>query len=84
LFWQYGRTAALTAGLINGTRTITLAWVVLGDKVLPLADLFLATGMIAKYTAPGLTKWLLARIIATDAGASVGKVVLTSSNTRMN
>jgi predicted Na+-dependent transporter len=85
LFWQYGRTAALTAGLISGTRTITLAWVVLGDKVLPLADLFLATGMIAKYTAPGLTKWVLARIIATDAGASVdGKAVLTSSNTRMN
>jgi BASS family bile acid:Na+ symporter len=66
LFWRYGRTAALTAGLISGTRTITLAWVVLGNKVLPLADLFLATSMIAKYTAPGLTKWLLARIIATD------------------
>jgi bile acid:Na+ symporter, BASS family len=64
LFWRYGRTAALTAGLISGTRTITLAWVVLGDKVLPLADLFLATSMIAKYTAPGLTKWLLARIIS--------------------
>ena len=64
LFWRYGRTAALTAGLISGTRTITLAWVVLGDKVLPLADLFLATGMIAKYTAPGLTKWLLARVMA--------------------
>ncbi len=60
LFWRYGRTAALTAGLISGTRTITLAWVVLGDKILPLADLFLATSMIAKYTAPGLTKWLLA------------------------
>jgi BASS family bile acid:Na+ symporter len=26
LFWRYGRTAALTAGLISGTRTITLAW----------------------------------------------------------
>jgi hypothetical protein len=64
LFWRYGRAAALTAGLISGTRTITLAWVVLGDKVLPLADLFLATGMVAKYTAPGLTKWLLTRIIA--------------------
>jgi BASS family bile acid:Na+ symporter len=66
LFWRYGRTAALTAGLISGTRTITLAWVVLGDQVLPLADLFLATSMIAKYTAPGLTKWLLARV-ASDA-----------------
>jgi BASS family bile acid:Na+ symporter len=66
LFWRYGRTAALTAGLISGTRTITLAWVVLGDKVLPLADLFLAASMVAKYTAPGLTKWLLARIIASD------------------
>ena len=66
LFWRYGRTAALTAGLISGTRTITLAWVVLGDEVLPLADLFLATGMVAKYTAPGLTKWLLARVIAAD------------------
>ena len=64
LFWRYGRSAALTAGLISGTRTITLAWVVLGDKVLPLADLFLATAMIAKYTAPGLTKSLLARIVA--------------------
>jgi bile acid:Na+ symporter, BASS family len=66
LFWRYGRTAALTAGLISGTRTITLAWVVLGNKVLPLADLFLAASMVAKYTAPGLTKWLLARIIASD------------------
>src|ERR1700722_4504904 len=66
LFWRYGRTAALTAGLISGTRTITLAWVVLGDKVLPLADLFLAASMVAKYTAPGLTKWLLARIIASE------------------
>jgi hypothetical protein len=36
---------------------------VLGDRVLPLADLFLAAGMIAKYTAPGLTKWLLTRIL---------------------
>ena len=63
LFWRFGRTAALTAGLVSGTRTITLAWVVLGDRVLPLADLFLAAGMIAKYTAPGLTKWLLTRIL---------------------
>jgi galactitol-specific phosphotransferase system IIC component len=46
----------LSAGLISGTRTITLAWVVLGNKVLPLADLFLAASMVAKYTAPGLTK----------------------------
>jgi bile acid:Na+ symporter, BASS family len=69
LFWRYGRSAALTAGLISGTRTITLAWVVLGDKVLPLADLFLATSMIAKYTAPGLTKWLLTRILASGDGA---------------
>jgi predicted Na+-dependent transporter len=63
LFWQYGRSAALTAGLISGTRTITLAWVVLGDAVLPLADLFLAASMVAKYTAPGLTKALLTRIL---------------------
>jgi BASS family bile acid:Na+ symporter len=71
LFWRYGRTAALTAGLISGTRTITLAWVVLGDNVLPLADLFLATSMIAKYTAPGLTKWLLTRILAAEAVVAV-------------
>ena len=64
LFWRFGRTAALTAGLVSGTRTITLAWVVLGNHVLPLADLFLASSMIAKYTAPGLTKWLLSRILA--------------------
>jgi bile acid:Na+ symporter, BASS family len=70
LFWRYGRTAALTAGLISGTRTITLAWVVLGDHVLPLADLFLAASMIAKYTAPGLTKWLLTRIIASGEVAA--------------
>jgi hypothetical protein len=64
----------LTVGLISGTRTITLAWVILGDKILPLADLFLATSMIAKYTASGLTKWLLTRIIASgesEAPASV-------------
>jgi bile acid:Na+ symporter, BASS family len=77
LFWRYGRTAALTAGLISGTRTITLAWVVLGDKVLPLADLFLATGMVAKYTAPGLTKWLLARIIASGETPSATSVPQT-------
>jgi hypothetical protein len=43
----------------------------LGNKVLPLADLFLATSMIAKYTAPGLTKWLLTRIVAAEVGALV-------------
>jgi BASS family bile acid:Na+ symporter len=64
LFWRYGKSVALTAGLVSGTRTITLAWVILGEKVLPLADLFLATSMVAKYTAPGLTKWLLTRIVA--------------------
>jgi bile acid:Na+ symporter, BASS family len=69
LFWRYGRTAALTAGLISGTRTITLAWVVLGDGILPLADLFLAASMVAKYTAPGLTKWLLVRIVAPEKSA---------------
>jgi predicted Na+-dependent transporter len=79
LFWRYGRTAALTAGLISGTRTITLAWVVLGDKVLPLADLFLAASMVAKYTAPGLTKWLLARIIASDEQTAAAPVVPVSA-----
>jgi bile acid:Na+ symporter, BASS family len=71
LFWRFGRTAALTAGLVSGTRTITLAWVVLGDHVLPLADLFLAASMIAKYTAPGLTKWLFTRIIIASGDATV-------------
>jgi BASS family bile acid:Na+ symporter len=79
LFWRYGRTAALTAGLISGTRTITLAWVVLGDKVLPLADLFLAASMVAKYTAPGLTKWLLARIIASEEHPTVGSSTQANS-----
>jgi BASS family bile acid:Na+ symporter len=80
LFWRYGRTAALTAGLISGTRTITLAWVVLGNKVLPLADLFLAASMVAKYTAPGLTKSLLGRIIASDRDAVVAQVASQSAN----
>ena len=71
LFWRYGRSAALTAGLISGTRTITLAWVVLGGKVLPLADLFLAASMVAKYTAPGLTKWLLSRVLAGESDVVV-------------
>jgi predicted Na+-dependent transporter len=62
LFWRCDRSSALTAGLISGTRTITLAWVVLGADVLPLADVFFATGMVAKYTCPGLTKWLIARL----------------------
>ena len=43
----------------------------LGHRVLPLADLFLATSMVAKYTAPGLTKWLLSRAIAAEAGVAV-------------
>jgi hypothetical protein len=62
LFWRSGRTAALTAGLISGTRTITLAWVVLGTSVLPLANVFFGVGMVAKYTAPALTKWLITRL----------------------
>jgi ACR3 family arsenite transporter len=62
LFWRHSRNAALTAGLISGTRTITLAWVVLGAAILPMADIFLAAGMVAKYTCPGLTKWLIARL----------------------
>ncbi len=70
LFWRAGRSTALTAGLISGTRTITLAWVILGSHVLPLADLFLATSMVAKYTAPGLTKWLLARVLAGKPAAT--------------
>jgi hypothetical protein len=38
---------------------------------LPLADLFLAAGMIAKYTAPGLTKWLLTRILASGETTAI-------------
>jgi BASS family bile acid:Na+ symporter len=82
LFWRYGRTAALTAGLISGTRTITLAWVVLGNNILPLADLFLATSMVAKYTAPGLTKWLLTRIIAPEAVPAIASVTKTPASTQ--
>jgi predicted Na+-dependent transporter len=62
LFWRTARTSALTAGLTSGTRTITLAWVVLGSDVMPLADIFFAAGMVAKYTCPALTKWLIARL----------------------
>jgi predicted Na+-dependent transporter len=63
LFWRStARNSALTAGLISGTRTITLAWVVLGNHVLPLANIFFAVGMIAKYTVPALTKPLIARL----------------------
>jgi predicted Na+-dependent transporter len=62
LFWRSSRDSALTAGLISGTRTITLAWVVLGNDVLPLADVFFAVGMVAKYTCPALTKALIARL----------------------
>lgn len=77
LFWGYGRSAALTAGLVSGTRTITLAWVVLGDTVLPLADLFLAASMVAKYTAPGLTKTLLARFLDAEQPISTPSQVST-------
>jgi bile acid:Na+ symporter, BASS family len=66
LFWRSGRNAALTAGLISGTRTITLAWVVLGTSVLPLANVFFGVGMVAKYTAPALTKWLITRLNKTE------------------
>jgi hypothetical protein len=33
--------------------------------------LFLATSMVAKYTAPGLTKWLLSRVLAGETDALV-------------
>jgi bile acid:Na+ symporter, BASS family len=62
LFWRSGRNSALTAGLISGTRTITLGWVVLGANILPLANVFFGVGMVAKYTAPALTKWLITRL----------------------
>ncbi len=75
MFWRYGRQAALTAGLISGTRTITLAWVVLGPDVSPMADLFLASGMVAKYTAPGLTKWLLAGLFDRPAAVATSQPI---------
>lgn len=62
LFWRSGPTAALTAGLISAVRTITMAWVVLGDDIAPLADMFLASAMVAKYAAPAMMKWLIARL----------------------
>jgi len=71
IFWRFGRQAALTAGLISGTRTITLAWVVLGANISPMTDLFLATSMVAKYTAPGLTKWLFSAL--GDASSVAGR-----------
>lgn len=67
LFWRSARNSALTAGLISGTRTITLAWVILGSQVLPLANIFFAVGMIAKYTAPALLKPLIVRLNKVDA-----------------
>jgi predicted Na+-dependent transporter len=70
LFWRSGRTPALTAGLISGTRTITLAWVVLGPDVSPLADMFLASAMVAKYAAPALTKWLITRLNGVELSAN--------------
>jgi predicted Na+-dependent transporter len=70
LFWRSGRAAALTAGLIGATRTITMAWVVLGDDVLPLADVFLGCAMVAKYTTPALVKAWCARLLAGDAPPS--------------
>lgn len=64
LFRRCGLSAALTAGLIGSTRTITMAWVVLGDDVLPLADVFLGCAMVAKYTTPALVKAWFARLLA--------------------
>ena len=65
LFWPaLGAKGALTAGLASGTRTITLAWVVLGPDVAHLADLFLAMAMVAKYTTPALTRGFVMRLHA--------------------
>ena len=71
LFWRYGRNAALTAGLDQRNAHHHLGLGLLGNEVLPLADLFLATSMVAKYTAPGLTKWLLTRILAAEVTPAV-------------
>lgn len=70
LFWPaLGARGALTAGLASGTRTITLAWVVLGPDVAHLADLFLAMAMVAKYTTPALTRGFVMRLhTAPDPG----------------
>ena len=64
LFWPLlGARGALTAGLAGGTRTITLAWVVLGPEVSHLANLFLAMAMVAKYTGPALWRPWLGRLL---------------------
>jgi bile acid:Na+ symporter, BASS family len=73
VFWRYGRSEALTAGLISSTRTITLGWVVLGTDLLPLADVFFGCAMVAKYTAPALFKALFARVMA-DAPTPIAAV----------
>ncbi len=63
LFWPLlGARGALTAGLVGATRTITLAWVVLGPDVAHLADLFLAMAMVAKYTTPALSRGFVMRL----------------------
>lgn len=61
VFWKLmGAKGAFTAGIAAGSRTITLAWVVLGGEITAMADLFLAMAMVAKYTAPAITRILTA------------------------
>lgn len=73
LFWRCDRQTALTAGLVSGTRTITLAWVVLGADISPVVDVFLGCAMIAKYTTPALTRALIRWL--QNAGPAVTPVI---------
>lgn len=56
LFLRCGEDVAWIAGLVGATRTVTLAWVVVGDAMLPTANAFLGAAMVAKYSAPAILK----------------------------
>lgn len=70
IFRRCGASASLTAGLISSTRTITLAWVVLGDRALPAADVFFGCVMVAKYTMPGILRPIVSRLLAAEAAGT--------------
>ncbi len=59
LFAGFGRTAALTVGLVSGNRNITLAWAAASATLPPIAQTYVAASVVPILLLPLVLKWLL-------------------------
>ena len=55
---------------LAASAAFALAWVVLGDRALPAADVFFGCVMVAKYTMPGILRPIVSRLLAAEAAGT--------------